>query len=85
MEICTYLPEAEAPELLKEQERIMLEEMRFVIPDVKIKAESALMRRWSKKASAVFGPDGRMAVWEEIEAETDESIVADVSVVDLGF
>ena len=59
-EIQTYLPESEASDLMKEQERIMIEEMVFVIPDVKIKVESALMRRWYKGAPEMRDAAGRM-------------------------
>jgi hypothetical protein len=42
----------------------MIEGMQTFIPDVPIKAEPALMRRWYKDAGAVYDTRGRLTVWE---------------------
>ena len=38
--------------------------MQPILPDMKIKAEPALMRRWNKKAKTVLDENGRLAIWE---------------------
>lgn len=42
---------------------VMIEEMKAYIPDVRVSAETALMRRWYKKADPVY-VDGRLVPWE---------------------
>jgi hypothetical protein len=46
------------------QAQIMIDTMREYTPDVKIKAEPALCRRWYKDAKAVYDERGRLQVWE---------------------
>jgi DNA polymerase I-like protein with 3'-5' exonuclease and polymerase domains len=46
---------------------IMIEAMQKVMPDVKIGAEPALMRRWDKRAEAVYDEHGVIQVWEPKE------------------
>ena len=43
---------------------LMVESMQPFMPDVKVRAEPALMRRWDKKAKAVYDEAGRLQVWE---------------------
>ena len=45
------------------QAQIMVEQMRTCVPDVKVKAEPALMRRWYKQAEAVYN-EGKLVPWE---------------------
>jgi DNA polymerase I-like protein with 3'-5' exonuclease and polymerase domains len=45
--------------LAKQVEQIMIEEMQTVVPDIPIKAEYALMRRWYKGAEAKY-EDGKL-------------------------
>lgn len=47
-EIVSEVPEDKAEEMLKEQERIMIEAMKQVVPDVKISVESMITKRYSK-------------------------------------
>lgn len=47
--------------------RLWREPMQAIMPDVKVKASPAVMRRWNKKAEGVYGPDGRLMVWEPKE------------------
>ena len=47
----------------KEVERIMIEAMEEVTPDVKAGAGTAVMRRWNKYAEPVW-EDGVLKVWE---------------------
>lgn len=45
-------------------ERLMIEAMRLVIPEVRIEVEFAAMRRWYKAAEAVWDDQGRLLPWE---------------------
>lgn len=45
--------------------RIMIESMRKVCPDVAIRTEYAVMRRWRKDAKAVYDENGRLMPFEE--------------------
>lgn len=45
-------------------QELMVEGMRKFTPDVKVKAEPTLMRRWYKEAEPVWGADGILDVWE---------------------
>lgn len=42
---------------------IMVDALRVICPDVKVKAEPALMRRWDKRAEPVFDKTGNLIVW----------------------
>jgi DNA polymerase I len=57
------IPEEKAHEAAHRQAEIMVEHMHKYTPDVKIKAEPALMRRWHKQAEAVYS-NGRLVPWE---------------------
>lgn len=46
---------------------IMIESMQKVMPDVKIGAEPTLMRRWDKRAEAVYDEQGNLQIWEPQE------------------
>lgn len=56
-------PEHRAHEAAQELPRIMKERAGIWLPDVKIKCETLIMRRWSKKAKPVFDTSGRMIPW----------------------
>lgn len=61
------IPEEKAHEAATRQAEVMIQQMRTVVPDVLVKAEPALMRRWFKGAEAVYvdGPSGkRLVPWE---------------------
>ena len=47
--------------------QIMVDAMRIITPDVAVKAEPCLMRRWNKRAEPVFNNDGRLIPWEPKE------------------
>lgn len=64
-ELIVEIPEALADKHAKIVSRIMVESMNEVLPDVKIEAEPALMRRWDKRAEPVFGKGGELIPWEE--------------------
>lgn len=51
------------------QRDIMVEEMSKVCPDVKISAEPAAMKYWTKAAEPVFSSAGRLIPWEEREKD----------------
>lgn len=57
------IPEERAHEAAMRQATVMVEQMRTVVPDVLVKAEPALMRRWYKGAEAVY-VEGRLVPWE---------------------
>lgn len=44
---------------------IMIKEMQKYTPDIPIKAEPALMRRWYKDAEPVYGEEGELLIWEK--------------------
>ena len=46
---------------------VMVEGMALYVPDVPIKAEPTLMRRWYKEAEPVWDADGKLLVWEPKE------------------
>jgi DNA polymerase I-like protein with 3'-5' exonuclease and polymerase domains len=57
------MPEERAHEAAHRQAQVMIEKMRECVPDVKVKAEPALMRRWYKEAKTVY-ENGRLVPWE---------------------
>ena len=63
-EFIVEMPEAQAHEAAFRLAHLMVEKMREVVPDVKVKAEPALMRRWYKNAKAVYDGEGRLIPWE---------------------
>jgi hypothetical protein len=44
--------------------KIMEDAMRLVTPDVKVRAQPCMMRRWNKDAKPVYDAGGRLTVWE---------------------
>lgn len=58
------IPESVAHEAAYRQAEVMVQQMRTVVPDVKVKAEPALMKRWYKQAEAVFDENKRLIPWE---------------------
>ena len=44
---------------------IMVKEMQKYTPDVPIKAEPALMRRWYKDAEPLYDQEGKLLIWEK--------------------
>lgn len=63
--ICEH-DEATAHEAAYRQAQVMVAGMREVVPDVKVKAEPALMKFWYKGAEAVF-KDAKLVPWEPKE------------------
>lgn len=62
-EIICEVPEEIAHEAALRLRDVMVGEMRKWLPDVPVTAEPALMRRWYKKAKAVY-ENGRLVPWE---------------------
>jgi hypothetical protein len=56
-------PEETAHLWAEEVSRIMVEAMKYYVPDVRIEAPPALMRRWYKDADPVY-VDGKLVPWE---------------------
>ena len=50
---------------------IMIDSMQRVLPDVTIRAEPLLMRRWYKKAKPVLDNQGRLTEWQPKEQNND--------------
>lgn len=63
-EFLTEVPEDRAHEAALRQAEIQCQAAQALIPDVKITASPALMRRWYKGAEAVRSADGRLVPWE---------------------
>lgn len=57
------IPEARGHEAATRQAQVMIEQMKVCVPDVAVRAEPALMKRWYKGAEAVY-VDGRLVPWE---------------------
>lgn len=66
-EFLVEVPEKTAHECALEVQRIMEEAGRVWCPDVPVRAEPALMRRWSKGAEPAW-KDGRLVAWEDVTA-----------------
>ncbi len=65
-EVLVEVPEAPDYRAVAEDvSRIMVEAMRNVCPDVDIRTEYAVMRRWSKHAQATCDKEGRLVPWED--------------------
>ncbi|MBN1669492.1 MAG: hypothetical protein JXR37_00560 [Kiritimatiellae bacterium] len=65
-EFVVEVPEApDLTQLAKDIERIMINAMAVVCPDVQISVEYAAMRRWSKSAEATYDKTGRLIPWED--------------------
>ena len=52
--------------------RIMIESMRQVCPDVQVRTEYAVMRRWRKDAKAAYDEQGRLIPYEDSLARKNE-------------
>jgi DNA polymerase I-like protein with 3'-5' exonuclease and polymerase domains len=63
-EIIAEVPEDRTHEAGAELARIMCDAMQVVVPDVKITASPAAMRRWYKDATTVYDLNGRLVPWE---------------------
>lgn len=61
------VPEEKMHEAGFRQAEVMIEQMRTVVPDVKVKAEPAAMRRWDKGVKTVL-KEGKLQVWEPKKA-----------------
>ena len=54
-----------ADEVTDEVGACLVRGLRAVCPDVTIRTEPAIMRRWDKAADPVYGDDGRLIPWED--------------------
>lgn len=43
----------------------MLKAGKMILPDMRMAAEPAMMRRWSKAAEAVYDESGTLICWED--------------------
>ncbi|MBP7654000.1 hypothetical protein KA977_11295, partial [Candidatus Dependentiae bacterium] len=59
IENCNHREEAE------KISKIMIDSMNIVCPDVKVKTEYVLMKRWIKEAKATFDTEGRLIPYEK--------------------
>lgn len=62
-ELILEMPEAIAPEAALRLQQLMVETMKLYTPNIKVKAEPALMKHWSKEAEPVLDNQGRLTVW----------------------
>lgn len=62
-ELILEMPEEKAHEAALRQTELMVSAMKQYVPDVRVSAEPALMRRWYKDAKKVV-VDGRLVPWE---------------------
>ncbi len=63
-EILSEIPEAVAHDVAEAKAEVMVAALQRHTPDVRVTAEPALMRRWSKAAKTVRDEHGRLLVWE---------------------
>ena len=63
-EVIAELPVDRAHEAAEAMAGLMLLAFRLHVPDVPVRAEPAIMRRWSKDAETVRDATGRLVVWE---------------------
>ena len=68
-EILLEVPTATAHEAATRLAEIMIKEMSYYLPDIPVKADAHLMRRWYKGAEPCFGPDGKLIPWEPTNGE----------------
>lgn len=78
-ELLVEYPIEKAHEAAQRTAEVMIEMMRLITPDVKVKAEPALMTRWDKRAEPNFDDNGRLVPWvppadapEQVEEEPAE-------------
>ena len=65
-EVLVEVPEApDYRDVAEDVSRIMVEAMREVCPDVEIRTECAVMRRWNKHAQATCDEAGRLVPCED--------------------
>ncbi len=60
-------PEVGASAAMKRLAEVMIAGMRELVPDVRVSAEGALMRRWLKGAEPVYDASGNLIPWEPEE------------------
>lgn len=63
-EILAELPEGRAHDAAYEMAKVMVKSMREFVPDVYVKAEPAIARRWYKDMEAAFDLHGKLTTWE---------------------
>ena len=63
-EIICETPEERTHEAGEALSQIMCEAMQEVVPDIRITASPAAMRRWYKSAKTVYDANGRLVPWE---------------------
>lgn len=79
--ITEFKDDEHAHDKAEEQARIMVEAMKMICPDVDVKAQSALMRRWDKRAEPVFDANKRLIPWmpPEDKPVEEEEVAAEIS------
>lgn len=66
-ELVYETPSEWAHEAAMELRELMVECMAKFTPDVPPQAAATVARRWSKKAKAIKGPDGRLIPWDDVK------------------
>jgi DNA polymerase-1 len=67
-EVIAEIQERVAHEAAHRQAKVMIDAMQEHVPDIKIEAKPALMRRWFKAADTVYGKNGRLRPWWPTDA-----------------
>lgn len=74
-EIITEVDESRKDSIVPRIERLMVEAANEIMPGMLIKAEPALMRRWTKNAEPVFDREGKLIAWEDAPFDEDGNVV----------
>lgn len=61
-----------ADEVAKNVQKLMLQAAHDIIPDMRMKAEPAMMRRWSKDAEPAFDKNGKLIPFEDAQDDKAE-------------
>lgn len=68
-EILCESPEELAIDAAERLAVVMVEGMKMYVPDVPIKAEPVVMRRWWKSASSVRDENGKLQIWDDVQTK----------------
>jgi DNA polymerase I-like protein with 3'-5' exonuclease and polymerase domains len=68
-EVIIEAPEATARVAASRLAQVMVEQMQKYLPDIPVKADAHLMRRWYKAAEPCFDADGNLIPWEPTDGK----------------
>lgn len=64
-ELIAEVHESQGHEVAHRIQELMLKAGKMILPDMRMAAEPAMMRRWSKAAEAVYDESGTLICWED--------------------